>query len=368
MQFPIIRPVMPAVGQWAPFLDESYGARRFSNFGPLVQRLEARLLADWGSPDSACVLVSSGTAAVTAPLIAAGITGPVPLPAFTFPATLAAIRMAGATPVLIDVDPVTWAVTPSALDDALASTAAKAAVLVAPFGLRTDFAPHADVARRRGAILVIDNASGLGVRRAYPETAPHVHEAYSLHATKPFGIGEGGVVFTHRSREHAIRQAINFALAARPGDGPPHWGINGKMAEFQAAIGLAVAEDFATRLNRRRQAASGYAAMMAAFPQVPHRTIPEDAAWQFFPLLLPSGAAADAFQEETRSRGMEIRRYYAPSLSRLEGVECLQPCPVSESLAARMCCVPVYSDATDTEIAEMVDTVAGALGAVLGTG
>lgn len=361
MRFPVIRPAMPPLGRWAGMLAEAYEAKRFSNFGLLSVRLEASLVAAWGGEHTACVLTSSGTAAIAAPLIARGVTGPVLLPAFTFPATLAAIKMAGAEPVLVDVCPTSWAVAPESLDAAFIATGARAAVVLAPFGLRTDLAPHARVAERHGGVLVIDDAAGLGVERSCLETMPWVYEAYSLHATKPFSIGEGGAVFAHRSVEEPLRRAINFGLPNPDALGEPTWGINGKLSEFQAAVGLAVAETFADHLARRREMATRYAAMVAGFPSVRCRTESTDGAWQFFPLLLPEVSAADRFFVETHGRGMEIRRYYTPSLSRYHGVERVHACPVSEDLAGRMCCVPVYSDATAGEIDEMVAIVEAAL-------
>jgi dTDP-4-amino-4,6-dideoxygalactose transaminase len=361
MLFPIIRPAMPPVERWAGLLAESYGANRFSNFGPLATRFEALLAGTWGSGCSACVLVSSCTAAIAAPLIARGVRGPVLLPAFTFPATLAAIRMAGAEPVLVDVCPTSWTTDVATLDAALAASGARAAVVLRPFGLRTDLAPHACIAGRHGAVLVIDNAAGLGVDRSPPETDPWVYEAYSLHATTPFGIGEAGAVFAHRDEEQSLRRAINFGLPNPDGGREPAWGINAKLSEFQAAVGLAVAETFAGQLARRRVLAARYAAMAVSFPEILCRSETADGAWQFFPLLLPSSAAADRFTAATRGRGMEIRRYYAPSLSRFRDVPRLHECPVSEDLAGRMCCVPVYPDASDGEIDEMVSIVADAL-------
>jgi dTDP-4-amino-4,6-dideoxygalactose transaminase len=356
---------MPPAERWAGMLAESYAAKRFSNNGPLAQKLEARLVAAWGGDSSACVLVSSGTAAITAPLIAAGVRGRVLLPAFTFPATLAAIRMAAAEPLLMDVCPCIWTTDAEMLDAAFAASAASAAVVLRPFGLRTDLAAHAEVAARHGAVLVIDDAAGLGVGRDLPERDPWVFEAYSLHATKPFGIGEGGAIFAHRDVEERLRRAINFGLPNPDASLEPTWGINGKMAEFQAAVGLAVADSFAGQLARRRVVAARYAAAVAAFPDVFCRCEVSDGAWQFFPLLMPDADAADRFEAATRDRGMEIRRYYAPSLSRFRDVPRLGECPVSEDLAGRMCCVPVYPDAGDGEIDEMVSIVEASLRACL---
>src|SRR5580704_1003036 len=104
---------------WAPMLEEAYQANWFTNFGALSRRLEAELADRWGQPGTRCVAASNATAALAAPLIAAGVTGDVLVPAFTFPATAWAVRMAGATPLLIDVSEDGWRVLPEAFAHAL---------------------------------------------------------------------------------------------------------------------------------------------------------------------------------------------------------------------------------------------------------
>ena len=361
MKFPIIRPEIPPVQAWAGYLEEAYGSRRFSNYGPLSGRLESWLREEWGADCTACVLASSGTAALAAPLIARGISGKVLLPAFTFPATLSAIKMAGATPVLMDVCRADWRVSADALDHAFTTTCAQAAIVLCPFGMRSDFSAHAKIASRHGGILIIDNAAGLGVDRMPVESSPDVFEAYSLHATKPFAIGEGGVTFANASSEKALRRALNFGRPAAVAGELPTWGINGKLSEFHAAVGLAVASVFNAQLRARRGMAARYTKALLDFPEVCFCDEPADSAWQLFPLLLPTLESANAFEEHTRLLGMEIRRYYRPSLSSHFAVERVTECPVSEDLSQRMCCVPVYSNASESEADEVVAIVSSAL-------
>jgi dTDP-4-amino-4,6-dideoxygalactose transaminase len=357
VKFPIIRPEIPPVQIWAGYLEEAYSSRRFSNFGPLSGRLECWLREEWGTNSSACVLASSGTAAITAPLIARGIAGKVLLPAFTFPATLSAVKMAGATPVLMDVCRKDWRVSAEALEHAFVTAGAQAAIVLCPFGMRSDFSAHAKIASQHGGILIIDNAAGLGVDRTPVEASPDVFEAYSLHATKPFAIGEGGVIFANVSSEKALRRALNFGLPEVVAGELPTWGINGKLSEFHAAVGIAVASVFVAQLKARRSMAARYIAALLDFPEVCLCKEPEDSAWQLFPLLLPTLKSANAFQEHTRLLGMEIRRYYRPSLSTHFAVEQVTECPVSEDLSQRMCCVPVYSNASESEADEIVTLV-----------
>jgi dTDP-4-amino-4,6-dideoxygalactose transaminase len=344
VRFPIIRPELPPISAWAPILEEAYQANRFTNFGALSRRLEAELAARWATPSMRCVVASSATAALAAPLIIAGITGDVLVPAFTFPATASAVRMAGATPLLVDVSEDGWHVSADAFAEALDVTGSSAAILVAPFGLRTDFSRHSEIAASRGVTLIVDNAAGLGASKSDASAYAGLFEVFSLHATKPFGIGEGGAIFAAEIHEAALRSALNFGLPSLERGGPgPAWGINGKLSEFHAAVGLAVSQDFERRLALRRAMAAEY---VEAFRTVPNIISPRDASassWQLFPVLLHSERRVEAFAQLALQMGLETRRYYKPALSRLPDLTRLHPCPVSEDLAARMICLPIYS-------------------------
>ncbi len=359
MRFPAVRPELPPPGAWLPFLDEAYAANWFTNFGALSRRLEARLAGDWGFAETSCVLAANATLALAAPLIACRIEGPVLLPAFTFPATSSAIKMAGAEPVLLDVSLETWRLSPETIAQALDTTGAKAAMLLAPFGLQTDFTGVIAAARARGAIVVIDNAAGLGVARGPVEHDPGVFEVYSLHATKPFGIGEGGAIFAHTSMEAHLRAALNFGQPHFGADGGPTWGMNGKMSEMQAAIGLAVAETFADRLGHRRAFAARLMALLRGVEGLVFPSDPAASAWQVFPVLGPNEAWAERAVALARERGLELRRYYRQALSLV--TPGAPACPAAEALAARMICLPAYSRFAPGEEEALLDAVGGTL-------
>jgi len=108
------RPELPPPQAWVPLLEEAYAANWFTNFGALSKRLEARLTAAFAGPGGCCVVTANGTAAIAAPLIAAGVRGPGLASAFTFRAAVSAIRMAGCEPAPVDVSPNDWVVSPAA--------------------------------------------------------------------------------------------------------------------------------------------------------------------------------------------------------------------------------------------------------------
>jgi dTDP-4-amino-4,6-dideoxygalactose transaminase len=343
--FRATRPELPPPEAWLPLLEEAYAANWFTNFGVLSLRLEAQLASRWGGERTACVLTANGTSALVAPLIAAGVQGPVVVSAFTFRAGVSAIRMAGCAPWPVDVDGDTWTATPEALDRALVASGAKAAIVVAPFGLPRDFSDHAAVAAAHGALLVIDNASGLGAPRRPLEADRHVMEAYSLHATKPFGVGEGGVVFAHGDWTERLRAAINFGAPYQPA--LPPWGVNGKMSELHAAVGLAVAAGFSARLDHRRSLVSRFGEVAEAEGHAVAAAVGASV-WPSFPVVADSCAGAEALIAAAADLGIEVRRPYRPALSEIAGVRA-GPCPMAESLADRVCCYPVYGRRTTLE-------------------
>jgi dTDP-4-amino-4,6-dideoxygalactose transaminase len=352
-RFPAIRPEIPAMIRWSHYLERAEARNWFTNFGELSLELESALLARWGFAGSAVICTNNGTSAIAAPLIAENVSGPVLLPAFTFPATLSAVRMAGGQPELLDVSPENWLVDASELDRRLGETKARAVVLVSPFGLKCDYSRHIEVAASHGAVLVIDSAAGLGLERSDVESAAHVYEAYSMHATKPFGIGEGGAIFCAQDAALKIRSALNFGLPTHFGTDVSAWGINGKLSEAHAAVGLAVLETLDARLTRRHDLAARYIARLIDIGDIAFPRDPYQSTWQVFPVLMPTGSGASTLLDSAKQFGMEVRRYYRPSLTHWFNQTL---CPNSDSLAERMVCFPIYS--CDDQLAgEMADIV-----------
>jgi dTDP-4-amino-4,6-dideoxygalactose transaminase len=175
-----------------------------------------------------------------------------------------------------------------------------------------------------------------------------------MHATKPFGVGEGGAIFCAKAVASKIRSALNFGLPTRFGTDVSGWGVNGKISEAHAAVGLAVLDTFETRLSCRRELAARYIARLASVTDIEFPRDPRRSTWQVFPVLMPTEAAASVLVESARQLGMEVRRYYRPSLTHWISEPA---CPNSDSLADRMICFPIYScdDKTAGEMADIVE-------------
>lgn len=249
---PVLRPSLPRTEHLLPWLKQIDETRIYSNHGPLANLFRANLASCLGAPPDAIVLSSSGTAALTMALLALDLPRPsaCAIPAWTFPACAHAVLAAGLEPVLLDVSQNGWTITP---DSVLAAAhnrhkgapPLRAAMPVRAFGQPLDPAAWEDLQDNHNIAVVIDSASGFDSLRI-----THIPQVVSLHATKCFGIGEGGFIV---SLDLAFCRAAaccgNFGyLGVRNAE---RIAINGKLSEYHAAVGLAALEEWPERRSRQ---------------------------------------------------------------------------------------------------------------------
>ncbi|MEK6327710.1 MAG: aminotransferase class I/II-fold pyridoxal phosphate-dependent enzyme [Actinomycetota bacterium] len=353
-----VRPLIPSSEKWVPFLVPAYASGWFSNHGPVVQRFERELQERCGIPERDVAVVSSATSGLVATLIALRVQGPVAMPAFTFPATAHAVRLAGCTPVFCDIDPDTWELDPGAAAEAIEAAGCVAIIHVRAFGLCRDTSQVEALAARVGVPLILDSAAAFG---GHTEGGPALGaggaaEVFSFHATKPFGIGEGGAVLAPPSIAQRVREVINFDLVRGE---PRGRGLNAKMSEFTAAIGLAMLADFDSVLATRREAC----ARLTEIAEQDDRTEPPARAgrppWQCFPMKVAEPRMCQGMLDALANRGVEARILYQPALHRTTAFKqhADRALPVTEDLTGRILCLPVYADLSDREAAMLNDTL-----------
>ena len=359
-RFPFIRPQMPAPASWIPYLDRSYAARRYSNFGPANELTQERLERFICAPARRALLASSATDALAAVLMGLGIQGEVAVPSFTFPATVQSALMAGCIPVFCDADAASWELSPETIAPSL-SRGVQAVIHVRAFGLCRDLSPISEACDEAGIPLIVDSAAALGGRLPSGQMAgaQGTVEVFSLHVTKPLGIGEGGLIVCQKADHDTIAQSLNFGL------GSPEFrrALNGKLNEFSAAIGLAVLDSAEETLGRRSAAARGYANLFRSYPELTLPINPGAPPWPCFPVLLPPAVDGGAVLEVARTYGLELRRYYRPALHTVVPARLAvgRAAPVSEELARRLVCFPVYPNASDAEQTEILHVTAEVL-------
>jgi dTDP-4-amino-4,6-dideoxygalactose transaminase len=258
---PVMRPKLPRVDRLVPYLSAIDEARTYSNFGPLVRSFEERLARRIGLAANTVVSVANATIGIMLALTAQGARPGTlcVIPAWTFVASAHAAKLAGLTPYFIDVEKESWALDPQATVEAIAGApAAVGAVMpIVPFGQPIDIAAWEAFQVRVGLPVVIDAAAGFDT--VTPSRLPTV---VSLHATKVMGIGEGGFVMSTDQtliRDIAARSNFGFLISRDAMSA----GVNAKLSEYHAAVGLAALDEWAEVRAEWMAVAAGYRAALA---------------------------------------------------------------------------------------------------------
>jgi len=240
----LLRPRLPEAEKLLPLLREIDATGIYSNGGPLLQRFQASL-GGWlgrraGLASVHVVPTSSGTAAIEVALRARAVRGRriCLMPAYTFVASAHAVCNAGLEPWLLDIEESSLALTPAIAIRALASLPEipAAVLVVSAFGAPVDVAAWEAFEAEHGIPVVYDAAAAVTSLRKIGRQPLCV----SLHATKVFGIGEGGAVITEDADLAERARAITgFGFTGTDRLSVLRGG-NYRMSEYAAAIGLVV--------------------------------------------------------------------------------------------------------------------------------
>lgn len=345
---PLLRPIVPNAKAAERYFREARKSGIYSNFGRLHDELEARFERLTGA--SNVLPVVSGTAAIEVALRVSELKpgARVLVPDFTHSGTLIAVVRAGMTPVLAGVDPKTWTLDPVEVANWHAHGLIDAAVVVSPFGYQVDFETWEQVSVSEGLPLVYDLAGAFGEFPALRGPA-----CYSFHATKNFGVGEGGMVVFNDSEQYMqARRLINFDTLPSRNVGSLA-GSNQKMCEILCAHLLAALDEphlgrVVKRIEAKRTLLRFYQEMLkVAF-------VPAGEKWPSLCVL--GGLPAQDLEDASEELGVTFKRYY-PLLSRMPALA--EVARLSESGDDMATCCALPCDVTMGEAFEVVDAVRG---------
>lgn len=346
-----------------PLLTEIWKSRILSNGGPILRRFEAALSAYLEVEHLS--IVSNATLGLVLALRHFGITGDVVTSPFSFVATSHAIRWADAEPVFADVDETTLNLDPAAVEAAI--TARTEAILaVHCFGIPCDTAALASIARRHGLRLIYDAAHAFGVRRpGRPLLAEGDLSVISLHATKVFNTFEGGAIVSPDAGTKAVIDRLaNFGIVDELTI--TGIGLNAKMSELNAAVGLALLPHADAAIAARKRIAANYHEALSQVPGLRCLCPPGLSGHNgyAFPILVGEGYPLTREELYHRLRAEEIyaRRYFFPLIADLPMYSSLPSAapgllPVARQAAARVLCLPIYPDLDPSDQQRIIDVV-----------
>ena len=347
----IVRPTFPPLDAAISRFVDCLASGMVTNNSRWVVEFEKRL-TDWlGVP---ALAFSSGQAALMTMLKAAGVEGgEVVVPSFTFSATPHAIVWAGATPVFADMrDDMTFGIDPDDAERKI-SERTKAILGVCPYGIACDYAALEELGRRRGVPTLVDSAAAFGTRVGGRLTGGFCDaQIFSFHATKAFNTMEGGALCSSDpdilERAKAVR---NFGQSE--GDCALA-GLNGKMTEICALIGIEQLTVFEAAIAVRRRAAARIAAGLRPIKgiEAPLDPLGQKPVWLYLPVIIDAelfGAGRDQVAEMLEAENLRVRKYYSPACHELAVYHGSANLPVAERIARGVIALPIYNDMTDTE-------------------
>jgi dTDP-4-amino-4,6-dideoxygalactose transaminase len=273
----------------------------------------------------------------------------------------------GIRPVFVDIDPDTLNLDPARIESAI--TPQTTGILpVHCYGQPCDVQAIQQIADKYNLKVVYDAAHAFGVQDQRGSLLNHGDlSVLSFHATKVFNTFEGGaIVCPDAKTKQRIDYLKNFGIADEVTVVAP--GINGKMSEFNAALGLLQLRHIDSALARRREITLHYREALSGMRGI--RLLPSSAAkvpnFAYFPILVGEEypLSRDALYDRLREHGIFARRYFYPLISDFpmyRGLPSSQPAnlPVAAKAAAQVLCLPIYPAMTPAEQTRVVDVLNG---------
>lgn len=358
---PVTKPYLPSREKLDRYIDGIYERQWLTNNGPLVQELTQKLEEYLGVEN--LLPVSNGTLALQIAYRALGVSDTnrdrkpeaITTP-FTFIATASSLKWDGVQPVFADIDPDTWCLSPSNIETAITPNT-RAIVPVHVFGNACDVEAIDDIARRHNLKVIYDAAHAFGVKYKGESLLRHGDAAtLSFHATKLFHTGEGGaIVFKRKEDLERAREMINFGITGP--ESIAELGINAKMNEIQAAIGLCVLDEMEDNLQARAEIWHRYQQSLPQNLQLQAKPQALGYNYAYFPVVLESEKQTMRVAATLKENGVMARRYFYPSL---ESVTCLETRAeqlVSNDIACRILCLPIYVGLSTADVAFIIEKV-----------
>lgn len=358
----VTRTSMPPLEEYVAYLERIWPTAYLTNNGPLCCELAALLKG------RLCVdnleLVANGTLALQLAMKALDIRGEVITTPYSYVATTNAILWESCDPVFVDVDPQTLCIDPALIESAI-SPHTSAILATHVYGYPCDVDAIQEIADRHGLRVIYDAAHAFGVKLNGRSLLSYGDcSTLSFHSTKLFHCGEGGAVV---SRTPELSQRV-FLMTMFGHCGEERYveiGINAKMSELHAAMGLSVLPQVDDLIARRRRSSERYDALLDGLAlQRPKVAASLDYNYAYYPVLFEDHASMMRARRVLLDHDIMPRRYFFPSLNTLPFLrEALRrPCPVSESAASRVLALPLSAMLEDVEIDAVVRCIREALG------
>lgn len=356
----VTQPVLPSLEEFLPSLREIWDSKILTNGGPFHDRLEAAL-CEYLDVEHISLFTNCTIGLITA-LQALGVSGEVITTPYSFIATAHSLLWNRIKPVFVDINPHTLNLDPSRIEAAI-TPATTAIMPVHCYGHPCDVEAIEKIARTHELRVIYDAAHAFGVRLHSGNLLKCGDlSVLSFHATKVFNTFEGGAIVAPNSQiKRHIDHLKNFGFVDDVTVVTP--GINGKMSEFNAALGLLQLRGVDQAIARRGEINVRYRQGLRAIKGIycVSDTGEHIANYAYFPILVRPEypLTRDELYRVLQENDIHTRRYFYPLISSFEMYRHLpsaQPAnlPVANKVAEEVICLPIYPELSNANVDRII--------------
>lgn len=344
---------LPPIDEYSAFVQRAYNNNWLTNRGELVRELEEKLKGYLGTDN--ILITNNGTVPLQIAVKLLGNGGEIITTPFSYVATTASIVWENCTPVFVDIHPEYLTIDEQKIEAAITP---KTTCILAThvFGNPCNIEAIEKIARKHHLAVIYDAAHCFGVKYNGQTIFNYGDvSTCSFHATKLFHTGEGGAVFANnKDLFDKIYYSHNFGHK-----GPLDFyglGINAKISELQAAMGLAVFPYIDFIISERKKVCSHYDGLLN-FSNLQKLKVRSNIEWNYsyYPVIFETEEKLLKAEANLNNNNIIPRRYFYPSLNHLPYVN-HATMPVSESIAKRILCLPLYVGLKAEEV-EMIANI-----------
>ena len=345
----VTQPSLAPLDEYNELLSDIWKSGILTHNGPMVQVFEKQFAEQFGV--RALTAVSNGTIALQMALKALGIqSGEVITTAFTWVATVSAIKWEGCKPVFVDIDPDTLNMDPNLIEQAITPDT-KAIMPVHVFGNPCDVEAIESIASEHGLDVIYDAAHAVGSTHNGQSLLSYGDiSATSFHATKLLNTAEGGGCV---ASEESVQERLDRIRFFGHDDDKEvvEDGFNGKMTDVHAALGISNLKYINDVISDRKEKYGLYKDLLEDIPSLKFQQISyKECNCSYFPVIFESEESLLEVSAHLASHQIYPRRYFYPSVNTFQHIVDYKEAPISEDISSRILCLPLYKNLTHDSI------------------
>lgn len=347
---PVTRTFLPPQEEYHAILNRAWQQGWITNRGILVKELEEKLKSFLQVPN--IIATTNGTLPLQIAIRALELKGEIITTPFSYVATTSSIVWEHCTPVFVDIHPGYLTIDEEKIEAAI--TPQTSAILATHvFGNPCNVEAIQEIAEKHGLRVIYDAAHCFGVTYKGKSVFEYGDiSTCSFHATKLFHTGEGGAIFTgNEELQHKLFYHHNFGHNGQ--EDFYGLGINAKMSELQAAMGLAVFPYLKEIMAGRRRSVQLYDKLLTG-SGLGTIKLREETIWNYsyYPVIFKNEEQLLKIKDEFNKEGFYPRRYFYPSLSNLNYLD-FREMPIANSVSERILCLPLFFNITKENIEDI---------------